>query len=123
MASPVEAVPESAPPPALSPGGEGAAWEGLRLQEVGDVRRDEVPFELDKKLVALCHERGPLRAVLARIAFHLVWLSGWERLGYARLSDYAAEQLGISARSVRDLAQVGPYPAPPAGRAWGKGLD
>ena len=107
MASPVAAVAESALEPALYPGGEGAAWEGLRLQEVGDVRRDEVPFELDTKLTALCQERGPLRAVLARIAFRLVSLSAWKRIGYARLSDYAAERLGISARSVRSLAEVG----------------
>ena len=65
MATPAEAILDCAAEPALCPGGEGA-WEGLRLQEVGDVRRDEVPFELDKRLTALCHERGPLRAVLAR---------------------------------------------------------
>jgi hypothetical protein len=98
----VAAVAESATQP-----GQGEAWEGLHLAEVGDVRRDEVPFELDTKLTALCQERGPLRAVLARIAFRLVSLSAWKRLGYARLSDYAAERLGISARSVRSLAEVG----------------
>ena len=57
--------------------------------------------------MALCGERGPLRAVLARIAARLLGPSSWQRLGYARLSDYAAERLGISARSFRDLADVG----------------
>ena len=106
MASPAEAIPQCAAEPALYPGGE-EAWEGLRLEEAGDVRRDEVPFELDTTLAALCHERGPLRAVLARIASRLVSLRAWERIGYARLSDYAAERLGISARSVQSLDEVG----------------
>ena len=77
------------------------------LEEVGDLRRVELPWELDRKLTALCNERGPLRAVLARIAWRLVWLRAWERLGFARLSDYATECLGLSARSVRSLAEVG----------------
>jgi hypothetical protein len=77
------------------------------LEEFGDVRRDEIPFEFDRELGALCRERGPLRAVLARIACRLISLRAWERIGYARLSDYAVECLGLSARSVRSLAQVG----------------
>jgi hypothetical protein len=44
--------------------------------------------------------------VLARIAWRLVVVRAWERIGYARLSDYAAERLGLSARLVRSLAQV-----------------
>jgi len=63
--------------------------------------------ELDRSLGALCRERGPLRAVLAHIASRLVFVRAWERIGYARLSDYAVECLGISARSVRSLAEVG----------------
>jgi hypothetical protein len=77
------------------------------LHEVPDVCRGDYLAELDRGLVSLCRERGPLRAVLARIAAHLVSRSVWERIGYARLSDYAAERLGLSARWVRDLAQVG----------------
>ena len=77
------------------------------LEEVHDVCRGDYLAELDRRLVALCREQGPLRAVLARIAARLVWLSAWERIGYARLSDYAAERLGLSARSVRSLAHVG----------------
>ncbi len=63
--------------------------------------------ELDRKLVALCRERGALRSVLARIAAQLVFVRAWERIGYARLSDYAVECLGLSGRSVRSLAEVG----------------
>jgi hypothetical protein len=86
---------------------QGEAEEGPLPEEFGDLRRAERPWELDRKLVALCRERGPLRAVLSRVAFRLVELRAWERLGYARLSDYAAECLGLSARWVRDLAAVG----------------
>jgi hypothetical protein len=45
--------------------------------------------------------------VLARIAFWLVRSEAWDPLGYARLSDYSAERLGLSARWVRSLALVG----------------
>jgi hypothetical protein len=59
---------------------------------------------LGGKLEALCREHGPLRVVLARIAWRLVIVRAWERIEYARLSDYAVERLGLSARSVRSLA-------------------
>jgi hypothetical protein len=62
---------------------------------------------LDRTLAALCRQRGPLRAVLARIAARLVVLRAREHVGYARLSDYAIERLGLSARWVRSLALVG----------------
>jgi hypothetical protein len=62
---------------------------------------------VDRKLVTLCRERGPLRAVLARIAYRLVVVRAWERIGHARLSDYAVGRLGLSARWVRSLARVG----------------
>ena len=64
-------------------------------------------FAVDRRLAALCRERGPLRAVLARVACRLVALEAWSDLGYARLSDYSVERLGLSARWVRSLALVG----------------
>ncbi len=36
----------------------------------------------------------------------MVATRGWERLGFARLADYAAERAGMSARELRDLACV-----------------
>jgi hypothetical protein len=72
----------------------------------GVVRSDGL-LALDRRLATLGRARGPLRAVLARIACHLVAIRGWERIGYARLSDYAGERLGLSARWVRSLALVG----------------
>ncbi len=104
MASP--AVFEWTTEPALYPRVEGTA-ERLPLEEVQDVCRGDYLAELDRRLGALCHERGPLRAVVARIAARLVSLCAWERIGYARLSDYAVERLELSARSVQSLAQIG----------------
>jgi hypothetical protein len=43
---------------------------------------------------------------MAALASRLVLSRGWERLGFARLRDYATERLGISARSIHDLAHV-----------------
>ncbi len=63
--------------------------------------------ELDLTLSTLCREAGPLRAVLAHLAHRLDVLRAWERLGFARLSDYASERLGLSGRTVRSLAEVG----------------
>ena len=68
---------------------------------------DRLLGELDRKLVALCRERGALRSVLARIAARLVIVRAAERIGYARLSDYAVECLGLPGRSLRSLAEVG----------------
>jgi hypothetical protein len=67
----------------------------------------ELLGDIDRRLVALCRERGALRSVLARIAMRLVFVRAWERIGYARLSDYAVECLGLAGRSVRSLAEVG----------------
>jgi len=63
--------------------------------------------DLDRRLAALCRQRGPIRAALARLAAELVRRRAWERFPYARLSDYAAERLGLSGRSMRSLATVG----------------
>ncbi len=68
---------------------------------------DRLLAELDRRLVALCRERGALRSVLARIAYRLVFVRAAERIGYARLSDYAVECLGLPGRSLRSLAEVG----------------
>jgi hypothetical protein len=43
---------------------------------------------------------------MAALAHRLIASRAWERLGFARLRDYAVERLGYSARSVHDLANV-----------------
>jgi len=77
------------------------------LDDVRGLRHADGLVALDRRLHALCREGGALRAVLARIAWRLVIVRAWERIGYARLSDYAVERLGLSARWVQSLAQVG----------------
>ena len=102
MAALAEAARESTP----DPGGDRTDEMPL-LEDVRDARQPDSLAAVDRRLDALCRERGPLRAVLARIAGRLVAARAWERIGYARLSDYAVERLGLSARSVHSLALVG----------------
>lgn len=56
--------------------------------------------------VSLARSRAPLRRELARVAARVVATKSWERLGFARLRDYAVERAGLSARELRDLAHV-----------------
>ena len=67
----------------------------------------EASWTLEQRLVAMARSAGPLRAALAELSAWLVEREAWQPLGYARLSDYADEALGRSARSLRDLARVG----------------
>ena len=62
--------------------------------------------EADLQLAACVRAQAPLRRVLARIAGRLVATHAWEPLSFARLSDWARERAGLSARSVYDLASV-----------------
>jgi hypothetical protein len=102
MAAFAEVTLESAPEPAADPTAEPPV-----LDDVRGLRHADGLMALDRRLHALCRERGPLRVVMARIAWRLVIVRAWERIGYARLSDYAVERLGLSARWVQSLAQVG----------------
>ena len=67
----------------------------------------ESGVDLERRLVRLVRSSGALRAALAEISFWLVERRAWERLGYVRLSDYADERVGRSARSLQDFARVG----------------
>jgi len=69
----------------------------LRAGPIGDV---------EARAVALVRGAAPLRRTLAAIAGQLVAQRAWERLGFARLADYARERPGLSARSIQDLAHV-----------------
>jgi len=62
---------------------------------------------VDRRVAALCRQQGPLRAVVAGIARRLGDVGACERIGYARLSDYAVQRLGLSGRSLQSLARVG----------------
>ncbi len=61
----------------------------------------------EDRLAELARAGGPLRRGMAALAALLVECKAWERLGYARLSDYARERLGRSARQLQELARVG----------------
>src|SRR5437773_11300789 len=71
------------------------------------------PLDLEARLVAQVRAPVALRRALARVAGRMVAMRGWERLGFARLADYAVECAGISARELRDLAALGPALAEP----------
>jgi 5-methylcytosine-specific restriction endonuclease McrA len=58
------------------------------------------------RLLARAGTRGRLRLALARIAARVIATRSWERLGFARLGDYARERVGLSARQLQDLAHT-----------------
>ncbi len=62
--------------------------------------------EVEHRLAALARARGPLRRALAAVAGWVVASRAHERLGFARLRDFAVERVGLSARSLQDLARV-----------------
>ncbi len=66
---------------------------------------DRAP-DVESRLAALARSPAALRRALARIAGRLVATRAWERLGFARLRDYAVERVGLSARELQDLARV-----------------
>jgi hypothetical protein len=52
----------------------------------------------EDRLASLAAAVGPLRRILAALAERLIETKAPERLCYARISDYARERLGLSAR-------------------------
>mgnify|MGYP005839388019 CR=1 FL=1 len=62
--------------------------------------------DLETRLARLTAARGPLRRTLARLTGRLVETQAIERLGFARLGDYARERLGLSARKLQELARI-----------------
>lgn len=50
------------------------------------------------------HSHG--RSVQARLVRHLMDARAWRRLGFARLSDYARERLGVASRTLEEDARV-----------------
>ena len=63
-------------------------------------------IDREERLLALARSRGPLRRALAAVAGQIVSTRSSERLGFARLADYARERVGLSARQIQDLAHV-----------------
>ena len=76
-----------------------ASFVPLRVAPVG-------PVDAGLHALSKARTRGPLRLALARIAARLIATRAWERLGFARLADYARERAGLSARQLQDLAHT-----------------
>ena len=84
-----------------------AAAECRPVASVGEAGALPGPGEdSSARLVELARGQAPLRRTLAALAGRLVATRAWERLGYARLRDYAVERAGISGRELQDLARV-----------------
>jgi len=64
------------------------------------------PADPELHALSKARTRGLLRLALGRIAARLIELRAWERLGFARLADYARERTGLSARQLQDLAHT-----------------
>jgi hypothetical protein len=78
----------------------------------GSAREVGTGGDPESRLAELARSRGALRRVLAALAAALVAReaserAGWLRLGYVRAGDYGRERLGLSGRSLYDLASVG----------------
>jgi hypothetical protein len=67
---------------------------------------EERRLAVDARLAELARARGAVRRALAAIAGRIVATRTWERLGFARIGDYAIEHAGLSGRSLYDLARV-----------------
>jgi len=65
--------------------------------------RDLAAFLLDRHLRRLARIRQPIDLRLASLLHRLEVSSGYLTLGFARMSDYASERLGLAARRVQTL--------------------
>jgi hypothetical protein len=85
-----------------------AAAEVAQMARAQWLREHRARVRVDPaaRCVELAHAGGATRRALAEAAERFVSLRGWERLGFARLCDYAVERLGLSARELQDLARV-----------------
>jgi len=63
-------------------------------------------LEVERRLAGLVRSQAPLRRAHAALAGRIVATRAWERLGFARLRDYAVERVGLSARELQDLAHT-----------------
>jgi len=74
-----------------------------RARTLGPWRVDEGVLE---DLARLTAGEGERRRALAAVAGRLVATRACERLGFARLRDYAVERVGVSVRQLQELARV-----------------
>jgi hypothetical protein len=83
------------------------AWTGREgARRIGAVPASPEAPDVEIRLVELARAGAPLRRSIAALAGRMVAIRAWERLGFARLRDYAVERVGISGRQLQDLAHV-----------------
>lgn len=68
--------------------------------------RDGAALVLDEEMRRLASQEAQCRAVLGQLAAAFLDRVGHRRLGFARISDYARERLGISGAEMRSAARV-----------------
>jgi hypothetical protein len=73
---------------------------------VRGLSRTEAGLVLDRELVKLAGVDHRCRLVQATLARRLIETRGWNPAGFVRLSDYARERLGCSARELQQDAHV-----------------
>ncbi len=74
--------------------------------EIRHIFRDDAALVIDAALQKLGGREAACRVQLGRHSRSLLERRGYHRLGFARLRDYTAERLGISARELQVAAQV-----------------
>jgi hypothetical protein len=80
--------------------------EPVSHEDIRGIDRDEAALVLDGYLHRLSREEATCRLILGRLADSLLRMRAYHRLGFARLSDYAVERLGVSGRELQSAARV-----------------
>jgi hypothetical protein len=83
--------------------------EGVCPFAAGDAEaaRRAVARRVDEALAGLAREEARCRLALGRLCRALLLRRAYDGLGFVRVGDYARERLGLSAREVQCLVQVG----------------
>ena len=83
-----------------------AYLEHPAVEDVPHIDRKAAAVVLDRYLVRLSRHESVCRLRLGRLAARLLDSRAYHRLGFARLTDYAIERLGISGRELQSAARV-----------------
>lgn len=78
----------------------------LEAERVRLIERERLAVAIDRDLQRACRAEAVARLTLGSIACELLRRRGYRRLGFVRLSDYARERLGLSARALESAATV-----------------
>ncbi len=76
------------------------------IERVRQTERARFAAQLDGELLVACRSEAAARRHIGELARRLLRERSYQRLGFARLSDYARERLGLSARTVESAAWV-----------------